>query len=134
MKRKKVRYDYLGYPILTFKQIERIAENMIPQKLRPYYVGADIMAQDLSQDITAWNCDIELLFKYPVVSTAVDGVRYAHANLEEMEDELRNLEFDEDSKTDEWADYDEGADAREVVKVRALRNRIEWRQRKEHAE
>ena len=133
MKRKR-KYDYMGYPVLTLKQIERLAENMIPQKLRPYYVGADIMPQDSSQEITAWNCDIELLFTYPVVSTAVDGVRYAHASLEDMSDELRNLEFDDNSNTGEWAEYDEGVNGRAVVKIRPMRKRIAWHQRKEYAE
>jgi len=131
MKRRKKKYDYMGYPVLTFKQIERLAENMIPQKFRPYYVGADIMAQDPLQETTAWNCDIELLFKYPVVSNAVDGVRYAHASLEDMRDELRNLSFDNDSNTDEWAEYDEGVEGRAVVEIRPMRKRIAWRQRRE---
>ena len=116
----KPRLDDWGYPILTEAKVRRIAESLVPQNLRPYYIGIDILKQDVFCPYSAWNTDICLYFKAPVVSTAVDGSRYAHSDLEHMERELADcIEIQEDSKGDEeYAEYDEDADAKEIVAIR----------------
>lgn len=123
-----MRLDPWNYPVLTVNQVTRIAENMIPENLRQYYVGIDVLKQDSFSDLTAWNTDIELYFKSPVVSTSVDGVRYAHASLEDMDEELRCLEIRDDSSgDDEFSEYDEGIEGRSVVRIRKLNKTIEWK-------
>lgn len=122
-----MRLDPWKYPVLTEKQIVKIAENMIPAHLHPYYIGVDIMKFDLSFEWTAWNCDLLLMFKAPVVSRAVDGVRYAHSDLENMAEELSNLEIEEGSEGDEdYEDYDTSIEDRPVVPIVKMRRPITW--------
>jgi hypothetical protein len=92
------------------KNIVRLAEKMIPANLRQYYIGAGIMKCDVFEAWSEWNCDIMLNFKYPVCGVITDS-RYAHANLLEMEEALSELYIDEDSHTEDYAEYDEWADA-----------------------
>lgn len=131
--RKAVRLDCWGYPILTEGRVRRIAESLIPQKYRPYYTGIDILKQDPFMPYSAWNTDICLYFKAPVVSTVVDDARYAHSSLEDLQRELAEcLEISEESRGDaEYAEYDEDAEGKAVVKVRDEKPILDgWKMRK----
>lgn len=129
MKEKNKRVDSWGHPALTESKVVRIAESMIPQRLRPYYIGVGDgpLRQELSEPFSEWNTDIILYFRYPVISTAVDGVRYAHSDLEHMAEELESLAFDESSLNDEeYAEYDEGCEGLEVVQIRDEKPLTGW--------
>ena len=119
-----------GHPALTEKQVVAIVEDMIPHEIRPYYVGIDVMRQTLSEPITEWNTDIMVCFKAPVVNPAVDGVRYAHADLYNMQDEFDELYIDESTIGDEdFAEYDEEHEDEPIKEVMPLRRQITWHKR-----
>lgn len=115
-----------GHPALTEKQVEEIAENMIPEKLRPYYVGIDAMRQTLAEPWTEWNTDIVLYFKYPVAGGPSDDSRYAHSDLYHLKDELNSLYIDEDSRDEILDEYDEENDGKPAKKIKPLRKPIKW--------
>lgn len=115
-----------GHPALTEKQVIAIAENMIPVKLRPYYVGIDAMRQTLAEPWTEWNTDIVLFFKYPVAGGPSDESRYAHSDLYHLKDELESLYIDEDSRDELLDDYDEEHDDMPVKEIKPLRKPVKW--------
>ena len=120
------RVDTWGHPVLTKGQVVSIAENMIPEKLRPYYVGVDVMKQRLDWPWSEWNSDIILYFKYPVCSDAVTDSRYAHGSLFEIKEELENMYIDEDSRTDELSEYDEENDNMPTKPIMPLKSPVNW--------
>lgn len=115
-----------GHPALTEKQVEEIAENMIPEKLRPYYVGIDAMRQTLDEPWSEWNTDIVLYFKYPVAGGSSDDSRYAHSDLYHLKDELDTLYIDEDSRDEMLNDYDEENDNKTAKEIKPLCKPIKW--------
>lgn len=115
-----------GHPALTEKQVIAIVENMIPAKLRPYYVGIDAMRQTLAEPWTEWNTDIILFFKYPVAGGPSDESRYAHSDLYGLKEELNSLYIDEDSRDELLEEYDEENDGRPVKEIKPLRKPIKW--------
>ena len=115
-----------GHPALTEKQVEEIAENMIPAELRPYYVGIDAMRQTLAEPWTEWNTDIVLYFKYPVAGGPSDESRYAHSDLYHLKDELDSLYIDEDSRDELLEDYDEENDGKPAKEIKPLCKPIKW--------
>ena len=121
-----MKTDSWGHPALTEKQVIAIAENMIPAKLRPYYVGIDVMRQTLAEPWTEWNTDIILYFKYPVNGGPSDESRYAHSDLFSLKDELNSLYIDEDSRDELLEEYDEENDDRPVKEIKPLRKPIKW--------
>lgn len=128
------RLDPWNYPCLTPTRVQRIAESMIPERLRPYYCGCDIMCYDLSFPMSAWNTDIILNFLPPVVSNMVDGVRYAHCDLEHMQQELEEMGINPDSVGDEeYAEYDEDMEGREVAHIRDAKPILDGWKKKEVA-
>lgn len=110
--------DEFHYPILSKDGIRRIAESLIPQKFRPYYVGCEIEKAYLHPNPwTADNSEIYLYFKSPVVGLLSDA-RYVHCNLDQLIDDLGNLELDESSKGDaDYEEYDAEYDSKPVVKI-----------------
>ena len=126
---KKRKTDSWGHPALTYNEVVKIAENLIPEKLRPYYVGIDVMKYELSEPYSEWNTDIELMFKYPVTGI-VDDARYAHGSLwgikKDFEDRSATW-IDLDSKDDparkEW---DEAYDTLPTKRITKMRKRIRW--------
>lgn len=122
-----MRTDSWGHPALTEKQVEAIAENMIPTELRPYYVGIDTMRQTLSEPWSEWNTDIILYFKYPVAGGPSDESRYAHSDLYHLKEELESLYIDEDSRDEVLDDYDGENDDKPTKEIKPLRKPIKWR-------
>lgn len=116
-----------GHPALTEKQVVAIAENMIPAKLRPYYVGIDAMRQTLAEPWTEWNSDIILYFKYPVAGGPSDESRYAHSDLYHLKEELKSLYIDTNSRDELLEDYDEEHDDMPTKEIKPLRKPIRWR-------
>jgi len=114
-----------GHPALTEKQVIAIAENMIPVKLRPYYVGIDAMRQTLDEPWTEWNTDIILYFKYPVAGGLSDE-RYAHSDLYNLKEDLDSLYIDEDSSDELLEEYDEEHDGMPVKEIKPLRKSVKW--------
>ena len=110
--------DEFHYPILSKDGIRRIAESLIPQKFRPYYLGCEIeKAYIHPHPWTADNSDIYLYFKSPVVGLLSDA-RYVHCNLDQLLVDLGNLELDESSKGDaDYEEYDAEYDSKPVVKI-----------------
>ena len=122
----KMKTDSWGHPALSEKQVIAIAENMIPAKLRPYYVGIDAMRYTLEEPWSEWNTDIVVYFKYPVAGCPSDESRYAHSNLYHLKEDLDSLYIDEDSRSEELEDYDEEHDVKPVKKIKSLRKPIKW--------
>ena len=126
-KEDKMKTCAWGHPALTEKQVVAIAENMIPAKLRPYYVGIDAMRQTLAEPWTEWNSDIILYFKYPVAGGPSDESRYAHSDLYHLKEELESLYIDTNSREEMLEDYDEEHDDMPAKEIKPLRKPIKWR-------
>lgn len=117
-KRTTDNLDEFHYPILTKDKIRRIAESMIPQKFRPFYLGCEIeKAYCHPHPWTADNCDIYLYFSAPVVGMLSDA-RHVHCNLDGLLSDIGQLEIDESSKgAEEYEEYDEEHAGKPVVKI-----------------
>ena len=115
-----------GHPALTKSEVIAVAENMIPQRLRPYYTGIDVMKQTLSEPWTEWNADIVLFFKYPVTGSICDDARYAHGNLYTLREYLDDMYIDMDSREEDLEDYDSEHDSLPIKHIRPLNRRIDW--------
>lgn len=112
------RLDENGYPILTKREVKRIAESMIPQEFRPYYVGCEVDVENGAYPLSAWNSEIYMDFKAPVTGY-VDDARYVHCSLEDLEASLKDLCIDEDSVgSDDYAEWDEENDGKKAVRIR----------------
>lgn len=117
-KRTTDNLDEFHYPILTKDKIRRIAESMIPQKFRQFYIGCEIeKAYCRPHPWTADNCEIYLYFSAPVVGMVSDA-RYVHSNLDCLLSDIGQLELDESSKgAEEYEEYDEEHAGKPVVKI-----------------
>ena len=121
-----MRTDSWGHPALSEKQVEAIAENMIPVELRPYYVDIDVMRQTLAEPYSEWNTDIVVYFKYPVAGGPSDESRYAHSDLFHLEQDFKELYIDEDSRDELLEDYDAENDDKSVKEIKPLTRKIVW--------
>lgn len=121
-----MKVDSWGHPALSEKQVEAIAENMIPTALRPHYIHIDVMRQTLAEPYSEWNTDIVVYFKYPVAGGPSDESRYAHSDLFHLARDFKELYIDEDSRDELLEDYDEENDDKPVKEIKPLTRKIVW--------
>ena len=119
LKPATARYDEDGYKVMTYGEIKREAEAMIPPAFRPYYLGC-VIGTDWNGHYTAHNSEIWLNFKRPVLTYLTDA-RYIHGSLEEIPSDLAELEigWDTEDENESFMDYDEEHQGCQVVPIRA---------------
>lgn len=117
--RPTARYDEFGCKCMTYAEIRREAEAMIPPEVRGYYLGCEI-DRDTNGNYTSRGSDIWLNFRRPVI-TEISDARYIHGTLETIPADLATV-YVGDNTPDENADYteyDEEMDSKPVVAIRA---------------
>lgn len=103
-KHRTARYDEWGCKCMTYAEIRREAEAMIPPEVRDYYLGCEI-DRDSNGNYTSRGSDIWLNFKCPVI-TEISDARYIHGTLETIPVDLATIYYG-DNTPDENADYEE---------------------------
>lgn len=124
-------YDEYGYPKLTIAKARKVVETLIPDHLRQFVCGIEIDWNFIDYDFpTAYNLEILINFLPPVVGT-VDGSRYAHANLCELEDALKNdIQIDPLSIDDpDYEDYDEWCEGCKVIPTKKHTINFPWKKK-----
>lgn len=114
----RARFDEWGYRLMSYSEIKREAEALIPPELRPYYIGCTI-DKDSNNHYTAWGSEIYLNFKRPVITIITDA-RYVHGYLENIAADLDDLYIGDDTPDEnaDYADYDEENDCKPIAPIR----------------